>query len=145
MVLERALDALIDKLAARRFGLVKAPRESGSAAKGKTSTRTNAQRAETKAAESTDASGNTPAIPATRQRQHIPRAVRRTVAERDGLTCSFVAADGTRCDGRAFVQLHHELPWAAGGENTPENLRPLCAAHNRLLAESAHDGSRRRR
>jgi 5-methylcytosine-specific restriction endonuclease McrA len=69
------------------------------------------------------------------QREHIPNAVRRHVATRDGLRCSYVSDSGCRCSARAFLQIHHEQPWARRGASVPENLRLLCALHNRLLAE----------
>lgn len=72
---------------------------------------------------------------ALRQRGHIPNAVRREVAERDGQQCTYQGPNGCRCTARAFLQVHHERPWARGGGETVENLRLLCAAHNRLLAE----------
>jgi len=33
------------------------------------------------------------------------------------------------------LQIHHERAWSKGGPDTLDNLRLLCAAHNRLLAE----------
>jgi 5-methylcytosine-specific restriction endonuclease McrA len=68
-------------------------------------------------------------------REHIPNAVQREVAARDGLRCTYVSDAGCRCTARAFLQVHHEHPWACGGAATTENLRLLCASHNRLLAE----------
>jgi hypothetical protein len=68
-------------------------------------------------------------------RDHIPSAVQREVATRDGLRCTYVSDGGCRCSARAFLQIHHEEPWARGGTSVPENLRLLCAVHNRLLAE----------
>jgi hypothetical protein len=70
-----------------------------------------------------------------RTRAHIKHDARREVVKRDGSCCSFVAEDGTRCGSRAFLQLHHEKAWANGGSDDADNLRLLCAAHNRLLAE----------
>lgn len=46
-----------------------------------------------------------------------------------------VDAAGRRCESTAFLQLHHETPWAAGGDARPDNIRVLCRAHNRLRAE----------
>jgi 5-methylcytosine-specific restriction endonuclease McrA len=69
------------------------------------------------------------------RREHIPNAVQREVARRDDLRCTYVSADDFRCSARAFLQIHHEHPWAHGGHSTTENLRLLCAVHNRLLAE----------
>jgi hypothetical protein len=68
-------------------------------------------------------------------REHIPNAVQREVATRDGFRCSYVSEGGCRCSARAFLQIHHDEPWARGGASVAENLRMLCAVHNRLLAE----------
>src|SRR5450432_1083866 len=79
-------------------------------------------------------------------REHIPNAVQREVATRDGFRCTYVSEGGCRCSARAFLQSHHERPWARGGAPVLENLRLLCAVHNRLLAEldfgSAHVAER---
>jgi hypothetical protein len=40
-----------------------------------------------------------------------------------------------RCDARAHLQFHHDRPWALGGEDSVENVRLLCRAHNLLVAE----------
>jgi hypothetical protein len=65
----------------------------------------------------------------------VERALDSLIEDRDGLRCSYVGADGQRCCGKAFLQIHHEEPWARGGPEDVANLRLLCAAHNRLLAE----------
>jgi 5-methylcytosine-specific restriction endonuclease McrA len=70
-----------------------------------------------------------------RARKRIPSHVRRAVAERDDGCCTFVSGEGRRCRSRQLLQIHHEQPWARGGADTPDNLRLLCAEHNRLLAE----------
>jgi len=70
-----------------------------------------------------------------RARNHISHEVRREVALRDELQCTFVSPDGTRCTARHFLQFHHELAWARGGGDGVEDLRLLCTGHNRLLAE----------
>jgi HNH endonuclease len=46
-----------------------------------------------------------------------------------------VGPDGRRCEARAFLQLHHQRPWALGGADSVDNLQLLCRAHNRLAAE----------
>jgi 5-methylcytosine-specific restriction endonuclease McrA len=68
-------------------------------------------------------------------REHILNAIRREVVARDGFRCTFVGEDGCRCTASSFLQIHHEQPWANGGESSVGNLRLLCVAHNRLLAE----------
>jgi hypothetical protein len=65
----------------------------------------------------------------------VTRAARREVAARDGERCAFVDAQGRRCPARAFLEVDHIQPKALGGSGTSENLRLLCAAHNRLEAE----------
>jgi 5-methylcytosine-specific restriction endonuclease McrA len=68
-------------------------------------------------------------------RKHIPNEVRRAIVLRDGEQCTYVDDEGRRCASRAFLQLHHEHAHALGGPSTIANLRLLCGAHNRLLAE----------
>ena len=70
-----------------------------------------------------------------RGREHIANATRRAVAARDGMQCTYRGPDGQRCSARAFLQIHHEQPWALGGGDGVDNLRLLCGSHNRLLAE----------
>ena len=65
----------------------------------------------------------------------IPQPERRAVFERDGLACTWVDADGTRCASRAWLELDHRQPRARGGSSEAENLRILCRAHNQLAAE----------
>jgi hypothetical protein len=67
--------------------------------------------------------------------RHISNEVRRQVVARDGLSCSFVGEDGRRCGAQAFLQLDHERARAKRGQDTVDNLRWLCADHNRLRAE----------
>jgi 5-methylcytosine-specific restriction endonuclease McrA len=69
------------------------------------------------------------------QSRHIPEEIRDEVFVRDKGQCSFVAADGTRCQCRKGLQVDHIKPFAAGGTHEPSNLRLLCGAHNRLAAE----------
>ncbi len=61
--------------------------------------------------------------------RHIPAAVRREVWARDGGQCAFVGTNG-RCIERGFVEFHHVVPYAAGGQTTAENLELRCRSHN---------------
>ncbi len=70
--------------------------------------------------------------------RHIPRAVRDRVFVRDGGRCTFVGTDGNRCEETWNLEMDHIVPYAKGGDNSPENLRLLCPAHNRLEAEKAY-------
>jgi 5-methylcytosine-specific restriction endonuclease McrA len=121
-VLERALDLALEQAQKRRFAKTERPR----------SRRTRMVKRASQHRE---------------HREHIPNAVQREVAARDGLRCTYVSEGGCRCSARAFLQIHHEEPWARGGAPTTENLRLLCASHNRLLAErdfgAAHVAERR--
>jgi hypothetical protein len=120
VVMERALDLLIDQLERRRFATTLRPSPERSAPVSSAPVAPARATTETK----TD-----------RSRPHIANAVRRHVAIRDERRCTFVGPGGHRCDARGFLQLHHERPFALGGADTPDNLRLLCAAHNRFLAE----------
>ncbi|HEX6792190.1 MAG TPA: HNH endonuclease signature motif containing protein, partial [Candidatus Krumholzibacteria bacterium] len=69
--------------------------------------------------------------------RHIPDEVRDEVFVRDGGQCTFVAADGTSCRSKKGLEIDHIVPYSAGGTHDPSNLRLLCGAHNRLMAERA--------
>jgi 5-methylcytosine-specific restriction endonuclease McrA len=102
VVVERALDLLIDKIQREHLARTKTIRPSAEPHPGS---------------------------------RHIPNATRRQVVERDGLRCTYVAPDGQRCESRRFLQFHHDHAWAKGGGADASNIRVLCSAHNRLLAE----------
>ena len=67
--------------------------------------------------------------------RHVPVAVRDEVHLRDKGQCTFCGPDGRRCPETKNLQIDHVRPWAMGGGHETENLRLLCPAHNRLLAE----------
>jgi 5-methylcytosine-specific restriction endonuclease McrA len=106
VLVERAVDMLIDNTMRQRFAHTRAVKK----AKPRRSTRR------------------------TRSR-YIPRAVVRAVHQRDSGQCTFVSTDGKRCLERGFLELHHHVPYAKGGESSVENLRLVCRAHNALFAE----------
>jgi hypothetical protein len=66
--------------------------------------------------------------------RHIPAAVRRAVWRRDCGRCAFTG-EQRRCDETAFLEFHHVIPFAAGGEATPENIELRCRAHNQYESE----------
>lgn len=117
-VLERAIDALLDEIEKKKLAFVAKPAKSG-------------RRVES--AESVGGDGSSG--PASR---HIPAAVRRAVWKRDRGRCAFVGAAG-RCGSRAFIELHHVRPFAAGGEATVENIELRCRAHNAHEADLFFD------
>jgi hypothetical protein len=66
--------------------------------------------------------------------RHIPAAIKRTVWRRDGGRCAFSGVHG-RCTETAFLEYHHVVPFADGGQSTPRNLELRCRAHNQYEAE----------
>jgi hypothetical protein len=62
--------------------------------------------------------------------RHVPAEVRRAVWRRDEGCCAFVAKSGRRCAERGFLEFHHEVPYAVGGEATLRNISLRCRAHN---------------
>jgi hypothetical protein len=65
----------------------------------------------------------------------IAANVRREVWLRDRGACTFVSKSGRRCNGTAFIELHHVDPHGVGGEATVGNIELRCAAHNRYEGE----------
>lgn len=61
--------------------------------------------------------------------RHVAAAVKREVWARDGGQCAFVGAAG-RCTERGFLEYHHVIPFADGGETDVSNLQLRCRAHN---------------
>jgi hypothetical protein len=70
-----------------------------------------------------------PLSKAKRKGRHIPASVRRRVWARDGGRCAFEGREG-RCGETGFLEFHHVVPFARGGEATVENLQLRCRAHN---------------
>ena len=72
---------------------------------------------------------------ATARTRHVPAPVRDQVFLRDQGQCAYVSPGGRRCGSRYVLQIDHIQPVARGGASTMDNLRLLCAYHNRLEAE----------
>lgn len=69
-----------------------------------------------------------------RTSRHIPAAVKREVWRRDGGRCAFRGTQG-RCTETGFLEFHHVVPFADGGQTTVGNLELRCRAHNAYEAE----------
>ncbi|HET9251151.1 MAG TPA: HNH endonuclease [Candidatus Eisenbacteria bacterium] len=67
--------------------------------------------------------------------RYVPASVRRAVWERDKSRCTFVGANGHRCEAKRFLEIDHVQPYARGGKHTLEGLRLRCRAHNQYEAE----------
>jgi hypothetical protein len=66
--------------------------------------------------------------------RHVPSAVKREVWTRHGGQCAFVGAAG-RCRETGFLEYHHVVPFAEGGEAIATNIQLRCRAHNAYEAE----------
>src|SRR5262249_7271767 len=66
--------------------------------------------------------------------RHIPAAAKRAVWARDAGRCAFDGPEG-RCPETGFLEFHHVLPFATGGETSVENLELRCRSHNALEAD----------
>jgi hypothetical protein len=71
------------------------------------------------------------AVPASR---YIPAEVRRAVWQRDGGRCAFNGSKG-QCTETGFLEYHHVVPFAEGGETSARNLELRCRAHNQYEAD----------
>ena len=60
--------------------------------------------------------------------------VKRAVWQRDGGRCAFSGTRG-RCVETGFLEFHHVVPFADGGETTSSNIELRCRAHNAYEAE----------
>jgi len=67
--------------------------------------------------------------------RYIKYEVKRQVWQRDGGQCTFSdPASGRKCCSKYKVEFDHIVPFAMGGQNSVENLRLRCQAHNQLSA-----------
>ena len=67
--------------------------------------------------------------------RYISVAIKKALFEKSQGCCEYVGPTGVRCNGRYQIQIdHHHQAFCFGGGNTIENLRYLCAQHNKLAA-----------
>ncbi len=66
--------------------------------------------------------------------RHIPAAIKRAVWQRDNGQCAFKGHQ-KRCSETGFLEYHHVVPFALGGETSTANLELRCRAHNQYEAE----------
>lgn len=65
-----------------------------------------------------------------RKSRVVPAAMRRALDARDEGRCRFPG-----CENRRWVDAHHIVHWARGGETKLDNLVLLCSRHHRLVHE----------
>ena len=70
-----------------------------------------------------------------RASRHIPAAIRRAVSNRDGERCTYVSANGRRCEAREFLEFDHRDPWVRSRIHSVAGIRLRCRAHNQHAAE----------
>jgi hypothetical protein len=68
----------------------------------------------------------------------IPVAIRRAVAERDGLRCTYRFPDGSQCPERGWLEFDHVEGFARTGVHAVDNIRLTCRNHNQLAAEDLY-------
>jgi len=86
------------------------------------------QKRSSKPSHSTRDRGGTPS-------RYIATKTKEKVWARDGGKCAYVSPSGRRCNSTRNLQYdHHPIPFARGGPSTSENLRLLCANHNKHTA-----------
>jgi hypothetical protein len=73
--------------------------------------------------------------------RYIPASVRHAVMLRDGGRCTFVAADGRRCEAVSGLEFDHIHSFACGGSHEENNLRLRCRAHTLFWAEQSYGAS----
>jgi 5-methylcytosine-specific restriction endonuclease McrA len=66
--------------------------------------------------------------------RHIPAGIKRDVWTRDGGRCAFQGEQG-RCAETGFLEFHHVVPFADGGEASVSNVELRCRSHNQYEAE----------
>jgi hypothetical protein len=76
--------------------------------------------------------GARPVLEGTR---HVAAEVKRAVWVRDAGRCAFVGARGPLCGERGFLEYHHVVPYAVGGQATIANIQLRCRAHNGYEAD----------
>lgn len=119
-LIDRAFDALIEKVEKRKFGSpAKEPAETAPSCPVRVAAAARVMRPRTNRAPS----------------RYISVQVRRAVWDRDQGRCTFVSTSGHRCSERRFLEFDHIQPLARGGPSTVDGLRLRCRAHNQYEAD----------
>ncbi|MGK5086292.1 HNH endonuclease signature motif containing protein [Bdellovibrionota bacterium FG-2] len=70
------------------------------------------------------------------QRTPIPANLLHQVRLRDQGRCTHTSSKGQRCRQSRWVDIHHKIPVAEGGQNTLENLTTVCSTHHAWIHAS---------
>jgi len=112
-VVDKALDALIEKLKKERFGV--------------------GTRSRNQSAPAQPASASSP-FPS----RHIPAAIRRAVYERAEGRCEFVDEEGRRCSETGGLEFDHLDGFARTHVHDVDTMRLACRVHNRHAADQMY-------
>ena len=75
-----------------------------------------------------------PEVKARQKNRYIPKATRRIVLKKSKPHCAYTHPEsGKPCIETAKLQFDHIYPYSKGGPHLTENLRLLCAHHNKLV------------
>jgi hypothetical protein len=107
-IVERALEALIERVTKERFAQVRKPRKA--AAEGQAAT----------------------------DSRHIPNAIKREVFERDRGRCTFTDERGRRCGEPGWLEFDHLDGFARTHVHRADEIRLLCRGHNQHAAEKMY-------
>jgi 5-methylcytosine-specific restriction endonuclease McrA len=72
--------------------------------------------------------------------RHVPARIKREVWTRDGGRCAYQGEQG-RCAETGFLEFHHVVPYADGGETSVNNVELRCRRHNQYEAELWFDAT----
>jgi hypothetical protein len=104
-IVEKALDALIERVTKERFAEVRKSRKTAIEAEASSVSR------------------------------HIPSAIKRAVFERDGGRCTFTDERGRRCGETGGLEFDHLDGFARTHLHDADRIRLLCRSHNQYAAE----------
>lgn len=68
--------------------------------------------------------------------RYVPMDIDHEVTLRDLNQCTFVDQDGMRCSSKRWLERHHIVEFAKGGQHSLANLETLCSAHHRMKHRS---------
>lgn len=71
--------------------------------------------------------------PIVRNYKPLPPKMKQSIFERDNYTCQNCGKKGVPGQAWYNLQIHHKIPYRAGGEHTPDNLIVLCSDCHKLL------------
>jgi len=136
----RALRLLVEQLEKQKYGAPRSKPSTAAASESPRSEQPGKSGSEQPGKSGSEQPGKSGSERQGKKHAHSPRrsgtaAVRREVRDRDGHQCAYVDEAGNRCPETRFLQLHHKLAHALGGDPVTDNLAMFCHAHNALAAE----------